>query len=239
VVLTIGPAGQILDRDITETMDIQDSLILPEHSSRGSNRHRVSAFLSESLFVNNVVNVGIPAGSEGKFVIKDITESLTLRALQPQPLHQRVITINDVTVAVGIADVRSATFGTAIAPLNFEIINKGSTAEELVLRFWYFDPAGGKMVYGAEQTITVGAGESILEEVKIPFSSPGLYNVMIEVQSVDGTLSSTSIAVNVPWLPVYLYMLIVIAIVVIIASIAYVIYAMRRSGLSIVGGKQS
>jgi PGF-pre-PGF domain-containing protein len=210
-----------------------------DDSGRGSNKDRAfTRLLTESLVVSGVANVGIPAGSEGKIVIKDLTESLTLRALEPQPLHQRVITIDDVTVAVSVADVRSAaTFGTAIATLNFEISNKGSNAEELVLRFWYTDPARGEMVYEVERTITVGAGESIVEEVKIPFSSPGLYNVMIEVESKDGTLSTTDIAVDVPWLTVYLYILIVIAIVIVVASIAYVIYAMRRSGLFITGGK--
>jgi PGF-pre-PGF domain-containing protein len=210
-----------------------------DDSGRGSNKDRAfTRLLTESLVVSGVANVGIPAGSEGKIVIKDLTESLTLRALEPQPLHQRVITIDDVTVAVSVTDVRSAaTFGTAIATLNFEISNKGSNAEELVLRFWYTDPARGEMVYEVERTITVGAGESIVEEVKIPFSSPGLYNVMIEVESKDGTLSTTDIAVDVPWLTVYLYLLIVIAIVIVVASIAYVIYAMRRSGLFITGGK--
>lgn len=203
----------------------------------GRSSSEFTASLTESLFVTSAMNTGAPIASEGKIVFKDIVDSLTLRAEQPQPLHQRVITIHDITVAISIADIRSAaTFGTAFAALNFEIDNKGSTAEELVLRFWYSDPAG-KMVYEAEQTITIGAGESILEEVKIPFSSPGLYNVMIEVESDDGTLSTTDIAVNVPWLTVYLYILIVIAIAVVVASIAYVIYAMRRSGLSIVGDK--
>jgi PGF-pre-PGF domain-containing protein len=210
-----------------------------DDSSRGSNRDRTfTRLLSESLFVSSIANLGVPAGSEGKIVIKDITESLTLRIVQPQPLHERVITINDITVAASIVDVRSAaTLGTAVATLNFEFINKGITTEELVLRFWYPDPAGGDIVYEAEQTITAGAGESIVEEVKIPFSSPGLYDVMIEVESEDGILSTTDIVVDVPWLTVYLYILMVIAIVVVLASIAYVIYAMRRSGLFIIGGK--
>lgn len=204
----------------------------------GSNGGKTfTRLLSESLFVSSAANIAVPLGSEGKIVMKDVTDSLTLRAIQSHPVHKRVITIDDVTVVISIVDVRSVSFGTATATLNFEITNKGSNHDLLVLRVGYTDSAGARMEYQVEQMINVGAGELITKEVKIPFSSPGLYNIMVEVVSKDGIMSSTDIAVNVPWLTVYLYILIVIATVVVAASIAYVIRAMRRSASFIIGGK--
>jgi hypothetical protein len=207
-------------------------------NSGGSNSGRTfTRLLSESLFVNSAATIAVPLGSEGKIVMKDITDSLTLRAIQSHPVHKRVVTIDDVTLAISIVDVRSVSFGTAAATLNFEITNKGSNPDVLMLRVGYTDSAGARMEYEVEQTINVGAGQLITKEVKIPFSSPGLYNIMVEVISKDGIMSSTDIAVNVPWLTVYLYILIVIATVVVAASIAYVIRAMRRSASFIIGGK--
>jgi hypothetical protein len=192
----------------------------PDHHTRS---------LTESLLVSSVANLGVPFGSEGRVVFKDISESLTLTAIQLQPLHQRVITIDDVLVAVSIGDVKSATFGTAVATLNFEIKNRGDGAKEMVLKYGYSDPLSGWTVYRGEETVIVGPGESIIKVVEIPFHSSGSYSIMIEVESESGTLTTTEIAVEVPWFSVYLYILIAIAVGIVLISAIYVIIAMHAS----------
>jgi hypothetical protein len=75
-----------------------------------------------------------PIIGDGRILIKDITETLALSVIQPQPLHQRIINLNDVSVAVNVVDVKSAPgFGTAIATLNFEIANRGNMTQEIGL----------------------------------------------------------------------------------------------------------
>jgi PGF-pre-PGF domain-containing protein len=198
----------------------------------GDRDSEFTRLLTESLFVSGMASLDVPAGSAGKVVTKDITESLTLRAIQLQPLYQRVITIHNVSVAVSVADVKpAAALGTAVVTLNFEIINKNTAGEELVLRYWYSDPSSGKILYQGQQAVTVGAGQSLVQRVEVPFYSEGSFDLMVEAESDDGTLATTDIAVSVPWLAVYLYVLVSIAIVVVLISIIYVAFAIRRAGL--------
>jgi len=199
----------------------------PEDGGNADRRRNAEYVRSvvESLLVSGSANLPV----EGEAITRSIVESLTLRAIQPQPLYQRVITIQNVTVAVSVADIKPAAFGTAAATLNFEITNKNALEEQLLLRYSYSDPASGKRLYEGEQAVTVGAGQSLLQGVEIPFYSEGIFDLMIEAESDDGTLATTSIAINVPWLAVYLYVLVAIAAAVVLISIFYVIFAMRRS----------
>ena len=66
-------------------------------------------------------------------------------------------------------------------------------------------------------------------EVEIPFNAAGVYEIMIEATSKDGTLAITDIVIDVPWLAVNLYILVFAAIALILITIAYVIYTLRRS----------
>lgn len=181
--------------------------------------------LVESMAVSSTANLGVPLG-EGKVVTKEITESLAIRAIQPEVLHQRVITIDDVTVAISVVDVRPAGLFGAVATVNFEITNKGDAAEELTLRYRYADSAG-RTAYEGEMRLMVDANQTAARTSEIPFYSAGSYDVMIEATSKDGTLAVTSIAIDVPWLAVNLALLIVIAVIVVAASVASVAYAMR------------
>jgi hypothetical protein len=243
VVLTFG---QVLDRNIIESMGIQDSLVNagPTGGGSGSISKEFTRSLSESMHVSSTaesMHVSSPAipdlsiESEGKLVIKNVADSLALTVTQGQPLHQRIITIQNVSVAANMADIESAApfgttalFGTAVATLNFEITNENGAEEELVLRYWYSDPASGALLYEGNQTVRVPAGESLIYTVEIPFYSEGIFDIMIQAESGDGTIASTDIAVSVPWLAVHLYVLVAIAAAVVLISISYVILAIRR-----------
>jgi hypothetical protein len=196
----------------------------------GGDGQEFNRSLSESLSVNSIMGLSEVQEIGGQSIIKNLAESMTINVVVPEPLHQRVITIQNVSVAVSVADVRSAAlFGTAVATLNFEITNKNGAEEDMVLRYWYSDPASGKMLYEGEQAVTVGAGQSLGWAVEIPFYSEGVFDLMIEAKSDDGTLATTDIVIKVPWLAVYLYALVAAAIVVVLISLFYVIFAMRRS----------
>jgi PGF-pre-PGF domain-containing protein len=203
----------------------------------GSHAEKFVIPLSDSLLITSGMSTGGTLGSEGKVVFKDITEFLRLSITQPQPLHQRVINIEDVSVAVSISDIRSAMFGTAIATLNFEITNKGDTSEKLILRYWYTDPATGKLAYESKEILLIDAGQVLVKTVEIPFTSNGLFDIVIEAESDDRTVATTNISVDVPWLAVYLQMLVIIAGAIVLISISYVIRVMRTSRSFITGGK--
>jgi hypothetical protein len=178
------------------------------------------------MFITGAASLpGLP--SEGRIVIKDINESFAFSVLQQKPLHQRVITIHNVTVAVSLADLQAAGVGMAVATLDFEITNRNGAEEELVLRYWYTDPSTGAL-YEGEEMVAVGPGGSITRSVGVPFYSPGVFDLMIEAESGGGTLASTDIAVSMPWLAIYLYMLVAVAAAIVAASAFYVFFAMRR-----------
>jgi hypothetical protein len=237
VVLSLG---QVLDRNIMESMGIQDSLVNAGAAGGGSGSRSTEftrslaesmlvSSVAESMLVSSPANLDLSIESEGKLVIKNLADSLKVTATQGQPLHQRFITIQNVSVAVNVADVKSAgLLGAAVATLNFEITNENGAEEEIVLRYWYSDPESGTLLYEGNQTVTVGAGQSLTYTVDIPFYSEGISDIMIEAKSGDGTIASTDIAVSVPWLTVYLYVLVAVAAAVVLISISYVIFAIRR-----------
>jgi len=191
-------------------------------NGNGADEYAVS--LSESLFITSSAGQGDPAES-GRTVVKDLAESLSIVEVRPETLHQRVITVHNVTVAVNVLNVRSAgLFGAAVAELNFEIANTGDSAEEIAITYWY--NSGGTR-YEDKQTITINGGESFVKVVEIPFSSAGVYSVMIEAISKDQTLAATDIVIKVPWLAANLYMLVAITIAVVAVSVGAIIYVMR------------
>jgi hypothetical protein len=181
--------------------------------------------LFESMFITE--KTSIPGG--GQAVMRNIVDSLVLSTDQMKPLHQRVITVQNVTIAVNLEDVQPASFGGAAAMLNLDITNKNAETENLILRYTYSDPATGEALHTEEQTIAIPPDTSNVRTIQVPFYSEGTYDLMVEVESSDGTLASTDIVVSVPWLPVYLYILLAIATVVVTASISFVFFALRRS----------
>ncbi|MEW6603738.1 MAG: PGF-pre-PGF domain-containing protein, partial [Thermoproteota archaeon] len=190
----------------------------------GSKDREFTRSLIESLSVRSIVRLIEGQESSGRVVIKDLDESLAFSITQQKPLHQRVLAVHNVTIAVSVEGVRTATIGTAVATLYFEITNKGTSPEEIVLSYWY--SIGGEREYEHQQTVTVSGGESTIQAVDIPFGSAGVYEIMIQAEARDQTLATTDVVVEVPWLAANLYTLIMIAAAVVAASIAYVAYAM-------------
>ncbi|HEX7031771.1 MAG TPA: hypothetical protein VF172_02105 [Nitrososphaera sp.] len=174
--------------------------------------------LLESLAVSSAVNTRSEA-------FKDINDLLGVSETQGQPLHKHVITIHNVTVTLNVVDVRSSGFGLAVATLNFEITNTGRAPEKLTLRYWY---GSGDTRYENSQQLTISNGEYIAQRIEVPFSSTGSYNIMVEARTEDQSILTTNIVVEVPWLAVNLYLLVIIAVAVVTASLAYMIYFMRN-----------
>ncbi len=191
--------------------------------TRGGSRSGHIVRLAELLSVSGSIG---PVKSESLF--SDLTGSFKINKVELKPLDQRVIKVDDISVTVHVSSIRSsAILGTAVARLNFEIENKGEIGQELMLRYWYSDPTTKMRIYENKETVMVGAGQSIVKIFEVPFTSPGDYSLMIEVESKEGTVSTTDIAINVPWLTVYLYILVIIAVIVIGASMGFVIFAIR------------
>jgi hypothetical protein len=133
-----------------------------------------------------------------------------------------------VSVAVSVVDVESAgLFGQAIVTLNFEIASKGDRADELVITYWYSD-AAGERVYEGEQIVAISGKGSSSRVIEVPFRSDGIYDIMIEAVSNDGTVATTNVTVNIPWITVNFSTLVVIAVLLVAASSAYVAYIMRH-----------
>ncbi|AFU57825.1 putative cell wall-anchored protein [Candidatus Nitrososphaera gargensis Ga9.2] len=199
--------------------------------TRGSSRFGHIVQLAESLSVSGSINL-----VKGESLFSDLTGSFNINKVDSKPLDQRVISVDDISVTVHVSGIRSsAILGTAVARLNFEIENKGDIGQELMLRYWYSDPTTKMRIYENKETVMVGAGQSIVKIFEVPFTSPGDYSLVIEVESKEGTVSTTDIAINVPWLTVYLYILVIIAVIVIGVSMGFVIFAIRSRRFIITG----
>jgi hypothetical protein len=85
--------------------------------------------------------------------------------------------------------------------------------------------------------ILIVTGQSIAKQVDIPFLLDGVYDVTVEATSDDGTLATTDIIVDVSWLDVYLYPLIMAGVAIVLISAIYVIRAMRVSKSFVTGAK--
>jgi hypothetical protein len=234
VVLSLGPIP-------SESMALQDQVVAslkpaevedddkpddrPDNTTSRTRTDHIKRLI-ESMLITDTTST---QGRGGQAAVRNIADSLALSTDQMKPLHQRVITIQNVTVAVNIENVQPMGFGGAGATLNLDIMNKNGEIENLVLRYTYSDPATGKALHTGEQTIAIAPGTSNVRSIQVPFYSEGTYDLMVEVQSSDGTLASTDIVVSVPWLPVYLYILVAMATVVITASISFVFFSLRRS----------
>jgi hypothetical protein len=187
----------------------------------GSGRTTLVRNVAESLLVTALVE------DYGEGIARDIVDSLSVLDRQ-SPLHERVISVQNVTVTVGLGDIQAAAFGTAEATLTFEITNKNGETEEILLRYFYNDPVTGQKAYDERQTVTIGPHDTITHFVDIPFSSSGVFDVMIEVESDDGTIASTDIVIDIPWLEVYIFVLTVVIVGVVSAPVAIVAYALRQ-----------
>ena len=115
---------------------------------------------------------------------------------------------------------------TAKVTLDAQLVNVGYSPKELVLGF-----ADGKR-YHSSTVVRVDAGESKNVAVQVPFDSPGTFGILAEVHSREGELlDSTTFTVIVPWLDVYLYLLIVLqaALAAIMASGIIILLKYRRA----------
>jgi PGF-pre-PGF domain-containing protein len=123
----------------------------------------------ESLSVRSILGLSENQEISGRIEIKSLTESMAIA--ETRPLVQHAFTIDEVTVSVSMLDVKTASAFGAVATLNFEIANKNDAEEDLVLRYWYSDPSSGETLYEGNQAITVGAGQSLVHQVEVPFYS--------------------------------------------------------------------
>jgi hypothetical protein len=119
--------------------------------------------------------------------------------------------LRDLEVSIAVVDVRhdDTLFAGATAELEVLATNRDAAAQAFALDFWYNDQTVSRK-YETSVQVEVGPGESIRLPVMIPFGEPGTFSVGAEaVGAQEGeVLESARLTVVVPWLEVYLYVLI-------------------------------
>jgi hypothetical protein len=147
--------------------------------------------------------------------------------------------LKEVEVSITVVDVRqeSAVPPSATAELETLIVNKGDVPEEFTLNFWYNDQTGERK-FDLSLFVEVDAHSSKTIPVEIPFTEPGTFRVTAEARGVPGNelLESTQLTVVIPWLSVYLYVLIAVAVGILGGSgLAIALYMARNATLIAAG----
>jgi hypothetical protein len=191
-----------------------------------------AVLLAESLGISESAAgrpIDIVEEFAGERFAANLLDSVTVSS---RPVAYKTLTVGEgVKVLVAVQDVAqgSAVPPSAVATLEIAASNAGDSDESFLLKFWYVD-AGGTRVESSQE-ITLGPDESALYTAEIPFGSPGTFDVSVQALSIPGgtVLSATQLAVAVPWLAVYLYLLLTLAAVIIAGSaMALALYLKRR-----------
>ncbi|AIF83501.1 hypothetical protein NTE_01437 [Candidatus Nitrososphaera evergladensis SR1] len=171
-----------------------------------------------------------------------VNEKFSARLLDSVKISSRPVAYNtftilkDVDVSITVVDVKQKDVAppSATAVLQTDITNAGDQAEKFTLNFWYNDQTG-KRAFDLSQQVEVEAHGSKTLQVTIPFTEPGTYRVTAEARSVpeNDLLESTQLTVVVPWLSVYLYVLMTVAIAILGGSAIAIALYMARNGMMI------
>lgn len=163
----------------------------------------LSAHIADSILVQESGRAAV-AGRAPLSFAAGLAENIRLSAV-PDAYARLEAGGVDVRLRVDSVSPASAFPPTAKVTLDAQLVNVGYSPKELVLGF-----ADGKR-YHSSTVVRVDAGESKNVAAQVPFDSPGTFGILAEVHSREGELlDSTTFTVTVPWLDVYLYLLIVL-----------------------------
>jgi hypothetical protein len=192
----------------------------------------MSVELAEALGVG-----GETLASQVTLVVEDL-EGVLQGEASPRPSAGEPISAMDVvirveSVSVTAQNIASSATGAVLhliegllpvdflvssanAVLEISITNNNPQAEAVRLYFLYNDGQPSS-AYNLSQLVEVGPFESRTVTAEIPFKSPGLFDVTMEAWSVSAgsMLGSTQLSVPVPWLMVYLYPLMGLAVAIV------------------------
>lgn len=208
----------------------------------GGGRDRFEAGLEESLAVADsararaVEIIEEPAGIRYSATLQD---SLGIAS---RPVAYKVLPVReDLDVLIALQQVSQHTGIPPSAKATFEVnvSNAGDAPQSFVLKLWYNDDKGVR-AFESSQEIAVGARESRQELAEVVFGSPGTFEVTVEARSMEGDLlNTTQMTVEVPWLTVNLWLLVVVALAIIGESVAMVLYLLRRRKVALTVGGQA
>jgi hypothetical protein len=161
-------------------------------------------------------------------------------AISSKPVAYNTFKIlKGVEVSITVVDVKQESVAppSATAVVQTDITNAGDEAEKFTLNYWYNDQTG-KRAFDLSQQVEVEAHGKKTLQVTIPFTEPGTYHVTAEARSVpeNDLLDSTQLTVVVPWLSVYLYVLIAVAIAILGGSAIAIALYLARNGMMIAAG---
>ncbi|WP_415283026.1 hypothetical protein [Candidatus Nitrososphaera sp. FF02] len=198
--------------------------------------------------VNLIDAIGLSEASTSQaleIIDEFVNEKFTALLLDSVAISSKPVAYNtfqilkEVEVSITVVDVQheSTIPPSATALLETLIVNKGDVEEEFTLNFWYNDQTGARK-FDLSLFVEVDPHESKTIPVEIPFTEPGTFRVTAEARGVPGNelLESTQLTVIIPWLAVYLYVLISVAVAILGGSgMAIALYLARNATLIAAG----
>ena len=166
------------------------------------------------------------------------------------------------SVDIAIQDIRTDynSLSSASAGILFQVTYHGSDGDLasvsniMVLHYWYLDESGMK-VFDASTPIKLESMKASKVNVMVPFGNPGRYHLFAEVypttanDSAQGheegitAIGSASTEIEVSWIAVNLYLVLIIAFVILVSSVVTWAFAFRTRKMprpsSSIGGESA
>jgi hypothetical protein len=200
-------------------------------ASGGGGIERFAVNLADALGLNESSAgrvIGVVEEFVGEQFAANLLDSVTISI---RPVAYKTLQVGEsVQVGISLQDVVQDTAVPPAAKALFliDIENAGETPESFTLEFWYNDSTG-RRAYETSRLVEIGPMESRQETLEIPFASPGTFEVTAGAVSASGMLLSvTQLTVAVPWLAVYMYLLIIAAAVILAGSAGAGWFFMRK-----------
>jgi PGF-pre-PGF domain-containing protein len=136
----------------------------------------------------------------------------------------------NMTVSVRLEDVsqRSILPPLVIATGIVEVENRGTMQNQIRIDIWYTDESGQKV--SRSLNMSVGPQAISTGKFEIPFTSPGKPELFVEIKSIPSgnAIGHTILKVEVSWISIYLYALLIVAGSIIGISILIVVLTLTK-----------
>ncbi|HEX9678487.1 hypothetical protein [Nitrososphaera sp.] len=138
-----------------------------------------------------------------------VSDSVGVRADENIPVTQSGLEVVIVATLNGISTAFQLIPPTAIGSVTIEITNNASSTEHTILHYWCVDERTGVRILEGAEEIALSPHQSLSKSFDITFLSPGQYSLEAGVSRDHGEANSvSSIQIIIPWIQVYLNLLI-------------------------------
>lgn len=147
--------------------------------------------------------------SKGRHLVVEVSDTIEIETEENLSFGQGGL---DVTISATLNAI-STSFQpippSAVGSVTLDIVNNANTTEYAVLHYWCVDEGTGLRVVEGTEAVTLPPHQSFSKSLDITFLSPGEFSLGASVSRSDGNARGmTAMQITVPWIAVYLSLLV-------------------------------